>query len=181
MGDADDSYDFSHLTRFLRSSGTVTTSSWAILLAAGFGGALYSLARWSATGFGPLDPRVMLRAAIPAAAAMCLGGEVVLTSFFARRAWSSFGRDRLFAMFTLCLVVANGVICGILSGPYHRYQARIVWLVPVAALVVEGGCGWLTGRFAERPVRSVSTAPTRSPTGAACAPESGRRRPAAAS
>ena len=82
MGDADDSYDFSHLTRFLRSSGTVTTSSWAILLAAGFGGALYSLARWSATGFGPLDPRVMLRAAIPAAAAMCLGGEVVLTSFF---------------------------------------------------------------------------------------------------
>ena len=100
---------------------------------------------------------------------------------FARRAWSSFGRDRLFAMFTLCLVVANGVICGILSGPYHRYQARIVWLVPVAALVVEGGCGWLTGRFAERPVRSVSTAPTRSPTGAACAPESGRRRPAAAS
>ena len=44
-----------------------------------------------------------------------------------------------------------------------------------------GRRGWLTGRFAERPVRSVSTAPTRSPTGAACAPESGRRRPAAAS
>jgi glycosyltransferase involved in cell wall biosynthesis len=54
----------------------------AVLLAAGFGGALYSLARWSATGFGPLDPRVTLRAAIPAAAAMCLGGEIVLTSFF---------------------------------------------------------------------------------------------------
>ena len=67
------------LDRFTLETGLVVG---AILLAAGFGGALYSLARWSATGFGPLDPRVMLRAAIPAAAAMCLGGEVVLTSFF---------------------------------------------------------------------------------------------------
>jgi hypothetical protein len=67
------------LNRFTLETGLVVG---AILLAAGFGGALYSLALWSATGFGPLDPRVMLRAAIPAAAAMCLGGEVVLTSFF---------------------------------------------------------------------------------------------------
>ena len=65
--------------RFTLETGLVVG---AILLAAGFGGALYSLARWSATGFGPLNPSVMLRAAIPAAAAMCLGGEVVLTSFF---------------------------------------------------------------------------------------------------
>ena len=43
---------------------------------------VYSLAGWSATGFGPLNPRETLRAAIPAAAAMCLGGEVVFTSFF---------------------------------------------------------------------------------------------------
>ena len=69
------------------------------------------------------------------------GGLLVLYRMIpvlARRAWNSFGGDRLFAMFTLSLVVANGVICGILPG-VHRYQARIVWLVSVAALVVEGG------------------------------------------
>jgi glycosyltransferase involved in cell wall biosynthesis len=53
----------------------------AVVLLVGFGGAAYSVAQWSAAGFGPLDARITLRAALPAAAAICLGGQVVLTSF----------------------------------------------------------------------------------------------------
>jgi hypothetical protein len=51
------------------------------LLLLGFGGAIYAVAAWSAVGFGILDARVTLRTAIPAAAAICLGGQIVLTSF----------------------------------------------------------------------------------------------------
>jgi hypothetical protein len=45
------------------------------------GGAVYAFIGWSRTGFGPLDPRLTLRTAIPAASAICLGGQVILTSF----------------------------------------------------------------------------------------------------
>lgn len=31
-------------------------------------------------------------------------------------------------------VVANAVICGALSGPHARYQARVIWLIPFAVL-----------------------------------------------
>jgi hypothetical protein len=30
-------------------------------------------------------------------------------------------------------VASNAVICGVLSGPYDRYQARVIWLVPLTA------------------------------------------------
>ena len=52
-----------------------------VLLLAGFAGALSAVAGWSRTGFGPLDAREMLRTAIPAAAAIGLGGQVVFASF----------------------------------------------------------------------------------------------------
>jgi hypothetical protein len=35
----------------------------------------------------------------------------------------------------LIAVVANAFATGALSGPHHRYQARIVWLLPLAAMV----------------------------------------------
>jgi hypothetical protein len=31
-------------------------------------------------------------------------------------------------------IIANAVICGALSGPHDRYQARVVWLIPFAVL-----------------------------------------------
>ena len=31
------------------------------------------------------------------------------------------------------VIVVNAAICGILSGPFSRYQSRLVWLVPVSA------------------------------------------------
>jgi hypothetical protein len=33
----------------------------------------------------------------------------------------------------MAVLVANAAICGILSGPFARYQARLIWLLPVAA------------------------------------------------
>jgi putative flippase GtrA len=42
---------------------------------------------------------------------------------------------RLVATLALLLVVVmlNAAVCGVLSGPFARYQARLVWLVPLAA------------------------------------------------
>jgi hypothetical protein len=37
---------------------------------------------------------------------------------------------------TLGLVLANAVICGVLSGPYARYQARVEWIIPLGALLL---------------------------------------------
>jgi glycosyltransferase involved in cell wall biosynthesis len=53
----------------------------AIVMLAGFGGGLYALFDWYRAGFGSLDTRVTLRTAIPAASAICLGGQIILTSF----------------------------------------------------------------------------------------------------
>jgi glycosyltransferase involved in cell wall biosynthesis len=52
-----------------------------LLLLVGLGAAIYAVVGWSRVGFGELDPRAMLRTAIPAVTAICLGGQVVLTSF----------------------------------------------------------------------------------------------------
>ena len=32
-------------------------------------------------------------------------------------------------------IVANAAICGVLSGPFARYEARLIWLVPMLALL----------------------------------------------
>lgn len=52
------------------------------LLIAGLLLSLYSLGDWSAHSFGSLDPTKVLRLVIPAATAMMLGSEIVLSSFF---------------------------------------------------------------------------------------------------
>ncbi len=41
--------------------------------------------------------------------------------------------------FLLAAVLVNAAVCGILSGPFARYQARIVWLVPLAAMLLVAG------------------------------------------
>ena len=55
----------------------------------------------------------------------------------------TFSREQLFALFACCLVVANAVVCGVLSGPYNRYQARVVWLIPLASMLLESRSGVL--------------------------------------
>jgi hypothetical protein len=59
--------------------------------------------------------------------------------------WRTLHPEQAFAFFTALLVCANAVICGVLSGPYDRYQARIVWLIPLAALVIEARSGFMSG------------------------------------
>jgi len=66
------------LGRFTLESGLTVG---AVIMTAGFAGAVYAFFGWSRTHFGALDTRVTLRTAIPAASAICLGGQVILTSF----------------------------------------------------------------------------------------------------
>ncbi len=44
-------------------------------------------------------------------------------------------RLRPFAVCAVCLVLANALICGALSGPYDRYQSRVEWLIPLCVLL----------------------------------------------
>jgi hypothetical protein len=37
--------------------------------------------------------------------------------------------------FVLAALVANAIICGVLSGPHDRYQSRLVWLAPFALMI----------------------------------------------
>jgi hypothetical protein len=50
-------------------------------------------------------------------------------------AWRGQGPTLAFALFLLAAVLGNALICGGLSGPHPRYGARIMWLLPVAALL----------------------------------------------
>jgi hypothetical protein len=46
--------------------------------------------------------------------------------------------DRLTSGFILLVgatLALNAIICGALSGPYNRYQSRVVWLLPLSALL----------------------------------------------
>ena len=52
------------------------------LLLIGLAGSLYAVGAWGAGSFGPLDPPKMLRIVIPAATALTLGCQVILSSFF---------------------------------------------------------------------------------------------------
>ena len=46
-------------------------------------------------------------------------------------------RKRLLCLFALAavLVLVNAVVCGALSAPVPRYQARLIWLIPAIAML----------------------------------------------
>jgi putative flippase GtrA len=46
------------------------------------------------------------------------------------------GRATAMALLLVAAVVLNAGVCGIFSGPFPRYQARIIWLVPAAAMLL---------------------------------------------
>ncbi|MCC5991354.1 MAG: acyltransferase [Rhodobacteraceae bacterium] len=72
------------------------------------------------------------------------------------------GQETLLVAVTALLlaVLINAAICGILASPYDRFQARIIWLIPLAALAVlatrrwPGLAGGTPGRVAELPERN---------------------------
>ncbi|WP_131819148.1 hypothetical protein [Sphingomonas jatrophae] len=55
-------------------------------------------------------------------------------------AWAAWRRRDPFAggliLGTIVLVVANAAVCGILSGVFDRYQSRIIWVLPLIAMVL---------------------------------------------
>src|SRR5262245_55077789 len=54
----------------------------ALMLLCGFAGSIYALSDWGAHAFGSLDPFRVMRMIIPAATALVLGSEIILSSFF---------------------------------------------------------------------------------------------------
>jgi hypothetical protein len=50
-------------------------------------------------------------------------------------AWRGQGLALALALFVLAAVLGNALICGGLSAPHPRYGARIMWLLPLAALL----------------------------------------------
>jgi hypothetical protein len=48
---------------------------------------------------------------------------------------SAASRARGFLGVVLAALAINAFVCGVLSDPHHRYQARLIWLLPVAAVL----------------------------------------------
>lgn len=83
---------------------------------------------------------------IPLAKLRILHYPVILFSVFVLlwRAWvfiacngidlKKLDRVETFALCVMGGILANDIVCGVLSGPYGRYQVRVVWLVPALAL-----------------------------------------------
>lgn len=49
----------------------------------------------------------------------------------------TYDRVVLFSLVVLCGLLVNAVLCGTFSGPFYRYQARVIWLTVVAAALLE--------------------------------------------
>jgi hypothetical protein len=60
-------------------------------------------------------------------------------AFVQRRKDEDAERDLFLAFggFIVFAVIANAAVCGILSGPFDRYQARVAWLLMALALLAE--------------------------------------------
>jgi hypothetical protein len=63
-----------------------------------------------------------------------LAAFLILAAGAVRKAAAPQGDLAGFLMHTLALVFANAFICGPLSGPFARYQARVEWLIPLGAM-----------------------------------------------
>lgn len=112
--------------------------------------AAISESRVAETTVDPLGPRVtggrlydagwIYRAISASNATLALAGLSVLALALAGRPDGVGGagaRDdaRGLASVALAGLVSNAIICGVLASPYDRFQARVVWLIPVLAVV----------------------------------------------
>jgi hypothetical protein len=56
---------------------------------------------------------------------------------FRGRARQRVGTTQLYPVVLIPLgVVINAVVCGAVSGPHDRYEARVAWLVPFVAIAL---------------------------------------------
>jgi hypothetical protein len=44
-------------------------------------------------------------------------------------------RVRLTVMIVLAGIITNAIVCGVLSGPFSRFEARVIWLIPFLAIL----------------------------------------------
>ena len=86
-------------------------------------------------------------------AAVLIALVFLVASGFIRKAAPTGELPNLMTL-SLGLVLANAVICGVLSGPYPRYQARVEWIIPLGALL-------LLAQWWERSRGPISPAPDR--------------------
>jgi hypothetical protein len=105
------------------------TSPASIGIRAAFGPAVYSRYRRSAQIRGVLAflwlDRIHL--AVVILSSVLVGGFVAVADV--RRSPQSVYAT----LFVTIMVVGNAITMGVLSGPYPRYQARVIWLVPLLA------------------------------------------------
>ena len=90
-------------------------------------------------GSRAFDQRMPTSFAVYAAIATTLASLAAIGWF----SWASLGRSdptqrllRRYALLVVLAVLANGVACGALSKATARYQMRLIWLLPAAAMVV---------------------------------------------
>jgi hypothetical protein len=62
---------------------------------------------------------------------------LIFTGASLARRWTAIPPElKLFFFVVLFCEISNAVICGALSGPHDRYQARLTWLLPLVGLIV---------------------------------------------
>ncbi len=92
---------------------------------------------------GPRHDRCRSRLTVPVSKA--LHGALALLALAAVAAGFARGGGRLprrlvaASVVLIAAVLVNAAVCGILSGPFARYQARIVWLLPLTAVLLFAG------------------------------------------
>jgi hypothetical protein len=66
---------------------------------------------------------------------------------------------KVFCFVILLCQPLNALICGGLSGPHERYQSRLTWLIPLAALLLyyQTREGAARGRLVSRPRKILPT------------------------
>lgn len=68
---------------------------------------------------------------------LLIGSAIGLAAMACRRGGEEplRGRGDL-VLFVVCGMLLNAAICGILASPYDRFQARVIWLLPLVALAL---------------------------------------------
>ncbi|MDP8916190.1 MAG: hypothetical protein M3M95_03090 [Pseudomonadota bacterium] len=94
-------------------------------------------------------PLAALERIYAAAALLCLIGAAVLLS--RRPAGEVRPEAALFFALVAVGLLANAAVCGALSALHGRYQARVLWLLPLAFAALAATAGSLAGRKAVAP------------------------------
>jgi hypothetical protein len=67
---------------------------------------------------------------------LVLAASAVTVLHWFARGWSAARSDfRLFVALVIAGLAVNSLVCGVLSTPHDRYQARALWLLPLIALM----------------------------------------------